>query len=79
MKLFTLQDSNAPEKILHELFFHSMVSRLIKRCHGSCGDMLIAAVKKDYLVVKSRGPARFMNKKKQGGLKVLPAVHPSED
>ena len=60
VKLFTLQDSNAPEKILHELLFHSMVSRLIKRCHGSCGDMLIAAIKEDYLVVKSRGRVRWV-------------------
>ena len=39
-KPFTFQDSNAPEKISHELFFRSVVPRLVNRCQENCGDKL---------------------------------------
>ena len=61
-KWFTFQDPNAPEKISYELFFRSMVLRLVNRCQGNCGDKLLPADKEDYLVVKSRGRISFMNK-----------------
>ena len=62
-KSFTVQDPNAPEKISYELFFRSLVPRLVNRCQGNCcGDKLFPADKEDYLVVKSRGCISFMNK-----------------
>ena len=61
-KLFTFQDPNAPEKIWYELFFRSMVPRLVNRCQGNCGDELFPADNEDYVVVKSRGCISFMNK-----------------
>ena len=36
-KLFTFQDPNAPEKIWYELFFRSMVPRLVNRCRETVG------------------------------------------
>ena len=63
-KSFTFQDTNAPEKILYELFFRSMVPRLVNRFQENCGDKLFPADKKDYLVVKSRGRISLMNKAK---------------
>ena len=61
-KSFTFQDPNAPEKIWYELFFRSMVPRLVNRCQGNCGDELFPADNEDYVVVKSRGCISFMNK-----------------
>ena len=61
MKWFTFQDPNAPEKISCELFFRSMVPRLVNRCQGKCGDKLFSAGKEDYLVVKSREGFSAMN------------------
>ena len=61
-KSFTFQDPKALEKILYELFFRSMVLRLVNRCQGNCGNKLFPADKEDYLVVKSRGCISFMNK-----------------
>ena len=61
-KSFTFQNPNAPEKILYELFFLSMVPRLANWYQENCGDKLFPADKEDYLVVKSRGRISFMNK-----------------
>lgn len=60
-KSFNFQDPNAPEKISCELFFRSMVPRLVNRCQGKCGDKLFSAGKEDYLVVKSREGFSAMN------------------
>ena len=74
-KPFTFQDSKAPEKISYELFFHSVVPRLVNRCQGSCGDKLFPVGKEGYFVVKSRGGINFMNK--QGEMdSILPTVYP---
>ena len=74
-KPFTFQDSKAPEKISYELFFHSMVPRLVNRCQGSCGDKLFPVGKEGYFVVKSRDRINFMNK--QGEMdSILPTVYP---
>ena len=65
-KSFTFQDPNAPEKISYELFFCSMVPRLVNRCQGNYGDKLFLVGKEDYLVVKSRGRIRISFGNKQG-------------
>ena len=56
------QDFKAPEKILYEPLFRSVESRLVKRCQGSCRNMLFLTGKEDYLVVKSRARISFMSK-----------------
>ena len=71
-KSFTFQDPNALEKISYELFFHSMVPRLVNRCQGNCGDKLFPADKEDYLVVRSRGRINFMNKQGEMDSKLCP-------
>ena len=71
-KSFTFQDPNAPEKISCELFFLSMVLRLVNRCQGNCGYKLFPVGKEDYLVVKSRGRISFMNKQGEMGSKYCP-------
>lgn len=60
-KLFTFQDSSTLEKILHELFFRSMVLHLVNRCQENCGDKLFPD-KKDYFVVKSHDGISVMDK-----------------
>ena len=74
-KSFTFQDLNALEKISYELFFRSMVPRLVNRCQGNCGDKLLPA-DKDYLVVKSRGRISFMNRQGEMDSKLCPFVYP---
>ena len=64
-KSLTFQDPNAPEKILLELFFHSMVPGLVNRCQGNCGDKLFPVYIEDYLVVMSDGRISFMNKQRE--------------
>ena len=71
-KSFTFQDPNALEKISYELFFRSMVPRLVNRCQGNFGDKLFPAEKEDYLVVKSRGRISFMNKQGKMNSKAYP-------
>ena len=71
-KSFTFQDPNAPEKIWYELFFRSMVPRLVNRCQGNCGDELFPADNEDYVVVKSRGCISFMNKQGEMDSKLCP-------
>ena len=61
-KSFTFQDLSTPKKISYELFFRSVLSCLVNRCQGNCGDKLFPADKADYLVVKSRDRISFMNK-----------------
>ena len=61
-KSFTFQYPNVLENISYELFFRSMVPRLVNRYQGNCGDKLFPADKEDYLVVKSRGHISFINK-----------------
>ena len=70
--MFTFPDTSAPEKILYELFFRSMVPHLVNRCHGNCGDKLFPAGKEDYLVVKSRGRISFMNNQDEMDSKYCP-------
>ena len=45
-KSLTFQDLNAPEKISHELFFRSMVPRLVNRCQENCGISCFQRTKK---------------------------------
>ena len=71
-KLFTFQDPNALEKISYELFFRSVVPRLVNRCQGNCRDKLFPADKEDYLVVKSRGRISFINKHGEMDSKLCP-------
>ena len=71
-KSFTFQDPNASEKISCELFFRSMVPRLVNRCQGNCGYKLFPVGKEDYLVVKSRGRISFMNKQGEMDSKLCP-------
>ena len=71
-KSLTFQNPNALEKISYELFFHSMVPRLVNRCKGNCGGKLFPADKEDYLVVKSRGRITFMNKQGEMNSKLCP-------
>ena len=61
-KSFSFRDPNAPEKLLCELFFRSVVPCLVNRCQGNCGDELFLVDKEDYLVVKPRGHISLMNK-----------------
>ena len=61
-KSFTFHDPNTLEKVSYELFFRSVVPRLVNRCKENCGDKLFSVDIEDYLVVKSRGPISFMNK-----------------
>ena len=71
-KSFTFQDPNALEKISYELFFRSVVPRLVNRCQGNCGDRLFPADKKDYLEVNSRVHISFMNKQGEMDSKLCP-------
>ena len=71
-KSFTFQDRNASEKISYELYFRSVVLRLVNRCQGNFRDQLFPADKEDYLAVKSRGRISFMNKQGEMDLKYCP-------
>ena len=55
-----------------ELFFRSMVPRLVNRCQENCGDTLFSADKEDYLVVRSRGRTSVMNNQGEMGSKYCP-------
>ena len=71
-KSFTSQDPNALEQISNELYFRSMVPRLVNRCQGNCGDKLFPDDKENYLVEKSRGRISFMNEQGQMDSKLCP-------
>ena len=60
------------EEISYELFFGSMVPRLVIQCRENCGDRLFPADKEDYLAVKSRGRVSFMNNQGETDLKYCP-------
>ena len=58
-KVQRIEDPNAERPIVYELFFRSMVPRLVQRCQGNCGVKLCTADEGDYLLVKSYGTSTF--------------------
>ena len=58
-KVQRIEDPNAERPIVYELFFRSMVPRLVQHCQGNCGMKLCAADEGDYLLVKSYGISTF--------------------
>ena len=47
-KVQRVEDPNAEQPIAYELFFQSMVPRLVQRCQGTCGVKLCTADEGDY-------------------------------
>ena len=47
-KVQRVEDPNAERPIAYELFFQSMVPRLVQRCQGNCGVKLCTADEGDY-------------------------------
>ena len=58
-KVQRIEDPNAERPIVYELFFRSMVPRLLQRCQGNCGVKLCTADEGDCLLVKSYGTSTF--------------------
>ena len=54
-----IEDPNGERPIVYELFFRSMVPRLVQRCQGNCGVKLCTVDEGDYLLVKSYGISTF--------------------
>jgi len=54
-----IDNPNAEREVKYELFFRSMVPRLVQRCQGNCGVNLFPADQKDYLLVRSYGLSTY--------------------
>ena len=59
-KRIRIEDPNCELDIPFELFFRSLMPRLVGKCQGSCARKLSQSNKEDYLLIKSNGPTTFL-------------------
>ena len=55
-----IEHPNCKQEIPFELFFRSLVPRLVEKCQGNCGRKLSQSNEEDYLLIKSNGPTTFL-------------------
>ena len=58
-KVQSIEDPNAERPLVYELFFRSMIPRLVQRYQGNCSVKLCTADEGDYLLVKPYGTSTF--------------------
>ena len=56
-----IENPNCEPDIPFELFFRSLVPRLVEKCQGNCGQKLSQSNEEDYLLIKSNGPTFLVN------------------
>ena len=59
-KPICIEDPNCEPEIPFELFFQSLVPRLVQKCQGKCDRNLLQSNEEDYLLIKSNGPQRSL-------------------
>ena len=59
-KRIRIEDPNCEPEIPLELFFRSLVPRLVEKCRGNCGRKVSQSNEEDYLLIKSNGPTMFL-------------------
>ena len=55
-----IKDPHCKPKIPIELFFQSLVPRLVEKCQGNCGQKLLQSNEEDSLLIKPNGPITFL-------------------
>ena len=59
-KRIRVKDPNCEQKNPFELFFRSLVPRLVEKCQGNCGQILSQSKVEGYLLIKSNGSTIFL-------------------
>ena len=59
-KRIRIEDPNCEPEIPFELFFRSLVPRLVEKCQSKCDRKLSQSNEEDYHLVKSNGPTKFL-------------------
>ena len=58
-KKVRIDGPHAKRTVLYELYFRSLVPRLVERCQGNCGVKLKTSDDGDYLLIKSHDPSTY--------------------
>ena len=59
-KRICIEDPNCEPEIPFELFFQSLVPRLVQKCQDKCDGNLSQSNEEDYLLIKSNCPQRSL-------------------
>ena len=70
-----VDDLYTKETVSYELFFRSLVSRLVEQCQGNCGVKLKTSDDGDYLLIKSHAPSTYTVKRETRTKNVPQYVH----